>query len=105
MNRQPKVRRWLAKLSLVALAAVGTAVAVAPPAQAAPGYVYTTFKGDAAADQELWVYSSSNGTNFSVLADTKLPRPDRRAARPQHHPAQRALLHRPVPPHNSLRGA
>ncbi|MBB5779355.1 hypothetical protein [Nonomuraea jabiensis] len=70
MNRQPKVRRWLAKLSLVALAAVGTAVAVAPPAQAAPGYVYTTFKGDAAADQELWVYSSSNGTNFSVLADT-----------------------------------
>ncbi|MEO6082678.1 MAG: RICIN domain-containing protein [Umezawaea sp.] len=70
MNGQLKVSRWLARLSLVVLTAAGTAVAVAPPAQAAPGYVYTTFKGDAAADQELWVYSSANGTNFDVLADT-----------------------------------
>ena len=38
--------------------------------RAATSYVYTTFKGDAAADQELWVYSSTDGTNFSVLADT-----------------------------------
>lgn len=70
MTRQPKVRRRLARLSIVALTAAGVAAAVASPAQAAPGYVYTTFKGDAAADQELWVYSSANGTNFSVLADT-----------------------------------
>lgn len=70
MNRQLKVRRWLARLNLVALTAAAAAVAVASPAQAVPGYVYTTFKGDAAADQELWIYSSANGTNFNVLADT-----------------------------------
>ena len=70
MNRQLTVKRWLARLSVIALTAAATAVAVASPAGAAPGYVYTTFKGDAAADQELWVYSSSNGTNFGVLADT-----------------------------------
>jgi hypothetical protein len=52
------------------LTVAGTAATAASPAQAAPGYVYTTFKGDAAADQELWVYSSANGTDFSVLADT-----------------------------------
>src|SRR5688572_10977160 len=33
-------------------------------------YVYPTFKGDAAADQELWIYSSTNGTSFGVFADT-----------------------------------
>ncbi|ONK16034.1 RICIN domain-containing protein [Streptomyces sp. MP131-18] len=70
MIRCVKARRWLARLSLMVLTAAGTAVTAASPAQAAPGYVYTTFKGDAAADQELWVYSSANGTNFSVLADT-----------------------------------
>ncbi|AVT34217.1 hypothetical protein C6361_06300 [Plantactinospora sp. BC1] len=42
----------------------------AGPASAASSYVYTTFKGDGAADQELWVYQSTNGTSFSVLADT-----------------------------------
>jgi hypothetical protein len=70
VNRPMKVGRWLVRLALVALTVAGTAVAVTSPAQAAPGYVYTTFKGDDAADQELWVYSSTNGTNFSVLADT-----------------------------------
>src|SRR5690606_6703186 len=65
-----RVRRWLARLCVLALATAGAAVGLTSPAQAAPGYVYTTFKGDAAADQALWVYSSADGTNFSVLADT-----------------------------------
>lgn len=45
-------------------------VLLATPAFAATTYVYPTFKGDGAADQELWVYTSTNGTNFSVFADT-----------------------------------
>jgi hypothetical protein len=65
-----KRRNWLARLCVMALVTAAAAVTLTPPAQAAPGYVYTTFKGDAAADQELWVYSSADGTNFSVLADT-----------------------------------
>ncbi|QUF04656.1 RICIN domain-containing protein [Actinosynnema pretiosum subsp. pretiosum] len=65
-----KLSHRLARLCLALLTAAATAVAVAPPAQAAAGYLYTTFKGDGAADQELWVYSSTNGTSFSALADT-----------------------------------
>lgn len=51
------------------LVAVG-ALAGAPPASAATEYLYTTFRGDAAADQELWVYRSTDATTFGVLADT-----------------------------------
>jgi len=39
--------------------------AIPRPAGAATTYIYTTFKGDAAADQKLWIYTSSNGINFS----------------------------------------
>ena len=68
---QPHPRRLLAVLAALALALVATvAVATAPPAQAATAYIYTTFKGDAAADQELWVYTSSDAATFSALADT-----------------------------------
>ena len=61
--------RWMAALAGALLVVAGT-VAVATPASAATTYLYTTFKGDGAADQELWVYQSSSGTSFSVLADT-----------------------------------
>ncbi|MBN2441207.1 MAG: discoidin domain-containing protein [Spirochaetales bacterium] len=30
-------------------------------------YIFTTFKGDAAADQKLWVYTSTDGTHFYHL--------------------------------------
>src|SRR5688500_2070194 len=40
------------------------------PAQAATMYIYPTFKSDAAADQKLYVYTSSNGTSFSLLSNT-----------------------------------
>jgi hypothetical protein len=39
-------------------------------AHAATMYIYTTFKGDAAADQKLYVYTSTNGTSFSLLSNT-----------------------------------
>lgn len=56
---------------LVAALLAAVALAVTPaPAQAAGPFVYPTFKGDGAADQELWIYQSTNATSFSVLADT-----------------------------------
>ena len=57
-------------LITVMLGAVAGAVATAGPAFAAPSYVYATFKGDAVADEELWLYNSAGGTSFGVLADT-----------------------------------
>lgn len=67
--------RWLAAL-LGALVAVTGGLVAARPAAAATTLVYTTFKGDGAADQELWVYQSTNGgTSYSVLADTNFRGP------------------------------
>jgi hypothetical protein len=62
-------RLTAALTGLLAVLAVG---AVAPrPAAAATTLIYTTFKGDAVADEELWVYRSTNGgTSYGVLADT-----------------------------------
>ncbi|MEO3928721.1 family 43 glycosylhydrolase [Micromonosporaceae bacterium B7E4] len=62
--------RWWAALAGVLAVVAGVLAVPAVPASAASTYVYTTFKGDGAADQELWVYQSTNGTSFSVLADT-----------------------------------
>ena len=45
-------------------------------ASAATTLVYATFKGDGAADQELWIYQSTNGgTSYSVLTDTNFRGP------------------------------
>ncbi|MFC6018341.1 family 43 glycosylhydrolase [Plantactinospora solaniradicis] len=62
--------RWRAGLAGLLVIVAGVLAVPAGPASAASTYVYTTFKGDGAADQELWVYQSTDGTNFSVLADT-----------------------------------
>ncbi|WP_285904763.1 family 43 glycosylhydrolase [Paractinoplanes hotanensis] len=63
--------RWLAAvLGAVAVLAVPT------PANAATTLVYATFKGDAPADEELWLYQSTNGgTSYSVLSDTNFHGP------------------------------
>ncbi|GAA2587806.1 hypothetical protein GCM10010435_77650 [Winogradskya consettensis] len=46
------------------------------PAAAATTLVYATFKGDAAADEELWIYQSTNGgTSYSTLVDTNFRGP------------------------------
>lgn len=64
-------KQWMARLTGVLLVVVSGSIAFsAQPALAASTYIYTTFKGDGAADQELWVYQSTNGTSFNVLADT-----------------------------------
>lgn len=70
LDRRPGPRNWLARLTSALLVLAGGLVFAAPPAAAASTYVYPTFKGDGAADQELWIYRSTNGTSFSVLADT-----------------------------------
>jgi hypothetical protein len=60
----------LARKSVLSLLA-GALLALMPrPAPAATTFIYTTFKGDGAADQELWVYTSATGTSFGVYADT-----------------------------------
>ena len=45
-------------------------LAVNIPLPAASTYIFTTFKSDAAADEKLWVYTSTNGVNFTLLSDT-----------------------------------
>ncbi|MCL6590059.1 MAG: RICIN domain-containing protein [Firmicutes bacterium] len=40
------------------------------PVSAATTYIFTTFKGDAAADEKLWVYTSTNGTSFTLFSET-----------------------------------
>ena len=57
---------------LLLLAGIVTSAPFAAPrsALAATTYVYVTFKGDAVADEERWVYTSTNATNFGVYADT-----------------------------------
>jgi hypothetical protein len=40
------------------------------PVHAASGYIFTTFKGDAAADEKLWVYTSPNGIAFNLFSNT-----------------------------------
>jgi hypothetical protein len=60
----------------VVLLMLFAALAVPRPAVAATTLVYATFKGDAAADEELWLYQSTNGgTSYSVLSDTNFHGP------------------------------
>jgi hypothetical protein len=40
------------------------------PVNAATGYIFTTFKGDAAADEKLWVYTSFDGIGFNLFSNT-----------------------------------
>ncbi|WP_250029998.1 family 43 glycosylhydrolase [Paractinoplanes maris] len=61
---------------LAALLALATVLTVPAPALGATTLVYATFKGDAQADEELWLYQSTNGgTSYSVLADTNFHGP------------------------------
>ena len=41
-----------------------------PARAAATTYVFATFHGDAAADEKLWIYTSSDGVNFSLFSNT-----------------------------------
>lgn len=75
MSAPRSSRRWLAALALT-LATSLLAVAAPSPASAATALIYATFKGDAVADEELWIYQSTNGgTSYSVLSDTNFRGP------------------------------
>jgi hypothetical protein len=69
------MRRLLAALiGVVALAL--SALALPQPAIAATTLIYATFKGDGAADQELWIYQSTDGgASYGVLYDTNFRGP------------------------------
>ncbi|HYH02588.1 MAG TPA: RICIN domain-containing protein [Bacillota bacterium] len=43
---------------------------ISSPVSAATNYIFTTFKGDAAADEKLWIYTSTDGTNFNLFSNT-----------------------------------
>jgi hypothetical protein len=62
--------RWLAVLMATVAVLLG-GLAFTQPASAATALIYATFKGDAAADEELWIYESTDGgASYSVLYDT-----------------------------------
>ncbi len=69
------MRRLLAIAAGVLTLVLGT-LALPQPASAATTLIYATFKGDAAADEELWIYQSTNGgTSYSTLTDTNFHGP------------------------------
>ena len=62
LNFKSKALMLLSALLIVML---GLAPMATTPAGAATTYIYATFKGDAAADEKLWIYTSTNGTSFN----------------------------------------
>lgn len=73
-TRRPLVA-VIAAIAAVLIGAGALVTLAAQPASAASAYIFTTFKGDGAADQELWVYTSSNGSNFTSATDTNFRGP------------------------------
>jgi hypothetical protein len=68
--------RWLAALAGILLAVTGGGLALPGPASAATTLIYATFKGDSAADEELWIYQSTDGgATYSTLVDTNFHGP------------------------------
>ncbi len=72
LGPQINLKRWTARLTGVLLILFTAVINLAPfsappPALAATTYIYATFKGDAAPDEKLWIYTSSNGTSFNWL--------------------------------------
>jgi hypothetical protein len=58
------------------LAVIFGGLSLPQPASAATTLIYATFKGDGSADQELWIYQSTNGgTSYTVLHDTNFRGP------------------------------
>ncbi len=73
--RRSHLKHWLIG-AMGVLALVVSGLVPAQSASAATTLVYATFKGDGAADQELWIYQSTNGgTSYSVLYDTNFRGP------------------------------
>jgi hypothetical protein len=66
LRRVKKIHRWRSLLTMLTTLMIGGITS----ASAATMYIYPTFKSDAAAEQKLFVYTSTNGTNFSLLSNT-----------------------------------
>jgi hypothetical protein len=63
------------RMSVLLFLSSAVLAVAASSALAQTTFIYPTFKGDAAADQELWIYTSTNGTSFGVFADTNFRGP------------------------------
>jgi hypothetical protein len=75
-TRPRRARSWPVVVAGLAATLLTAWLVPAAPASAATTLIYTTFKGDGAADQELWVYQSTDGgLNYSVLYDTNFRGP------------------------------
>jgi hypothetical protein len=55
---------------IITLSGLVPSLMMTTPASAATTYIFATFKGDAAADEKLWIYTSSNATSFSLYSNT-----------------------------------
>ncbi|HEX3044894.1 MAG TPA: RICIN domain-containing protein [Bacillota bacterium] len=70
MNMTTRRKRILSIFPVLLLCALLLSCFTPSPVNAATTYIFTTFKGDAAADEKLWVYTSSNGTSFNLFSQT-----------------------------------
>jgi hypothetical protein len=52
------------------LIAIVMMITASIPLCGASTYIFTTFKGDAAADEKLWVYTSTDAVTFTLLSNT-----------------------------------
>ena len=69
-------RILLVGVLLTSLFAFSLSVSAAPRiASASDPFIFATFDDDSAAGQELWIYTSTDGSNWSVLADTNFKGP------------------------------
>lgn len=58
-----------------ALAAASAAASAAHVAAATDPYIFATFDGDGSTEQELWIYTSLDGLDWALLADTNFTGP------------------------------
>ncbi len=80
MKTQINLRAWKKRvfsfIPIIMLALIFSLPCLVPSqASAASRYILATFDGDGASEQELWIYTSTDGLNWALLADTNYQGP------------------------------
>lgn len=71
MNLKTREKRAICLIPILLLSLIVSVLSLAPiQVSAATTYIYTTFDGDSAAEEKLWVYTSTDGSNWSLFANT-----------------------------------
>ena len=74
--KSPFGQLLMAGILLASLFLFSRSASAAPHvASASDPYIFATFDGDAASEQELWIYTSTDGANWGLLADTNFKGP------------------------------